>query len=95
MDYLVYIPLFLSMHDGICLNPLDMSQKKYIKENRPITRETTSRDLNPLGFPLKRRTSFQVKQHAFDIVEGKKIDHDEARQKNKEILEKYARSVFF
>ena len=79
------------MHDGICLNPFDMSQNKYTKVKRPATREVTTRDLNPLGYPLKRRSSFQIKQHALHIVEGKKINHDEARQMNKEILEKYAK----
>ena len=39
LDYMCYIPLFLSMHDNICENPLDMSSQKYTRppRQRPVS----------------------------------------------------------
>lgn len=55
MDYLVYVPLFLSMHDNICDNPLDMSDNKYDSSLRKPSGALRQRDINPLGQPLKKR----------------------------------------
>ena len=43
-----YIPLFLSMHDNICYNPLDMSNQKYVQPPRERP-PSVQRDMNPLG----------------------------------------------
>ncbi|XP_071490763.1 uncharacterized protein [Diadema antillarum] len=48
LDYMAYIPLFLSMHDNIINNPLDFAEKY----NKPSTE--IQRDMNPIGLPLKR-----------------------------------------
>ena len=45
---MAYIPLFLSMHDNIIENPLDMSTKYHNNKNT-----SSVRDMNPLGLPLK------------------------------------------
>lgn len=82
------------MHDGICSNPLDMSQSRYAKREktaRPPPQPAT-RDMNPLACPLSRRTSF-LHTEAHDILEGKVTDIEERRERNKEILHKYARYV--
>ncbi|XP_072051146.1 uncharacterized protein [Amphiura filiformis] len=47
-DYMAYIPLFLSMHDNIVDNPLDMTEKYHISADK-----NAPRDMNPLGLPLK------------------------------------------
>ena len=56
-----YIPLFMSMHDNIVDNPLDMSDQKYSvpPRTRPVSAQ---RDMNPLGFPLSKDSSLQVSQ---------------------------------
>jgi len=48
LDYMCYIPLFMSMHDNIVHNPLDMSNQKYQAppRQRPAS---VQRDMNPLG----------------------------------------------
>ena len=46
---MAYIPLFLSMHDNIIDNPLDMSTKYHSNSDK----NTSVRDMNPLGLPLK------------------------------------------
>jgi len=48
LDYMCYIPLFLSMHDNICYNPLDMSNQKYVQPPRERP-PSVQRDMNPLG----------------------------------------------
>ncbi len=50
-DYMAYIPLFLSMHDNIIDNPLDMTEK--YSQNIDKYSPNTVRDMNPLGLPLK------------------------------------------
>ena len=52
LDYLAYIPLFLSMHDKMITNPFDMSNTKYQPDRQPTA--VYSRDLNPLGHPLSK-----------------------------------------
>ncbi|XP_033113993.1 trichohyalin-like isoform X1 [Anneissia japonica] len=49
IDYMAYIPLFLSMHENIIDNPLDMEEKYNMKTNN-----VQQRDMNPLGLPLRR-----------------------------------------
>lgn len=75
------------MHDGICDNPLDMSLTKY-----PVGHKATEqRDMNPLGFSLKKNTSFLLKQQAEDLLSGKKPDKEQARKDNLEMLNKYSK----
>lgn len=82
------------MHEGICGNPLDMSLSKFKRPTRKTTatKPPVTRDLNPLGLPLKRGTSFQVEHNTMDLLEGK-VDREASLKKNKEILHKYARLV--
>lgn len=78
------------MHDGICTNPLDMSLRKFNdgRRNRPAP----TRDLNPLGFPLKKKTAFQtkIKEEAEDILAGHH-NKDDARARGRDVLNKYAK----
>ena len=53
LDYLAYIPLFLSMHDKMVDNPFDMSNKY---NPRPLSGQ--QRDMNPLGHPLRANSHF-------------------------------------
>ncbi|XP_070572862.1 trichohyalin-like [Ptychodera flava] len=48
IDYMAYIPLFMSMHENIVGNPLDRSYKYTEK------REEKQRDLVPLGLPMRK-----------------------------------------
>lgn len=89
IDYLVYIPLFLSMHDGICDNPLNMSLNKY----GPDRKVTEQRDMNPLGYPLKKQTAFMLRQQAEELLSGKKTDKEHAKKENTELLNKYSKYV--
>ncbi|KAF6022964.1 hypothetical protein EB796_018720 [Bugula neritina] len=90
LDYLVYIPLFLSMHDGICLNPFDMSLEKFNKP-RHVKNGVATRDLNPLGFPLKKETAWQNRQLADELLQGSNVNKTEMREKSRKILSKYAK----
>lgn len=74
LDYLAYIPLFLSMHDNMCDNPLDMGEK--YKPNRSVSPQ---RDQNPLGHDLKKDSVF-IKQNY------KKNDKDDLRKKAEDII---------
>ncbi|XP_067932252.1 myosin-2 heavy chain-like [Watersipora subatra] len=87
IDYLVYIPLFLSMHDGICDNPLDMSLNKYGPERRLVEQ----RDMNPLGFSLKKQTAFALRQQADELLSGKKPDVEQAKKDNSEVINRYSK----
>lgn len=82
IDYLCYIPLFLSMHDGICFNPLDMGLNKY----PPTRRVDEQRDMNPLGHPLKRTSAFMMRQRAEELLTGKKPDVEQARKEHGAML---------
>ncbi|XP_012945580.1 uncharacterized protein LOC106013701 [Aplysia californica] len=58
------------MHDNIVDNPLDMSDQKYTMP--PRTRPASAqRDMNPLGFPLSKNSSLQMRQKAKDLMEGR------------------------
>ena len=100
LDYLAYIPLFLSMHDNMCVNPLDMRNTKY--ENRPAS---TQRDMNPLGYPLSKVNLFDqtkkvkvkvkskdMQQQAKDILAGR-VDQDAAKEEGVELYNKYKKYV--
>ena len=62
LDYLVYIPLFLSMHDKMVDNPLDQRHKY---EPRPLS--GSQRDMNPLGFPLRTNSTFLAVSQINDV----------------------------
>ncbi|XP_035676811.1 uncharacterized protein LOC118415954 isoform X3 [Branchiostoma floridae] len=70
LDYMAYIPLFLSMHEKICDNPLDNSRNKYaMRVGSPVMR-----DQMPLGLPLRLAAAsmkpFKVPQEILDEVEA-------------------------
>ncbi|XP_061187777.1 uncharacterized protein LOC133195840 [Saccostrea echinata] len=88
LDYMCYIPLFLSMHDNICYNPLDMSNKKYQMPPRKRP-PSAQRDMNPLGERLKKTSDFLMKRLAKDVMEGK-INDEFLKPEEKEKLKKYA-----
>ncbi|CAH1801738.1 unnamed protein product [Owenia fusiformis] len=69
LDYIAYIPLFLSMHENICDNPLDMRDTKYEDNNDKA--DTLQRDMNPLNCPLKTDSSYMMRLKAKLILEGK------------------------
>ena len=75
------------MHDGICDNPLDMSLNKY----GPGHRVTEQRDMNPLGYSLKKQTAFMLRQQAEELLAGKKPDVEQAKKDNAEVLKKYSK----
>ncbi|GFS03632.1 hypothetical protein ElyMa_001155200 [Elysia marginata] len=89
LDYMCYIPLFMSMHDNIVDNPLDMSDQKYSvpPRTRPVSAQ---RDMNPLGFHLSKNSSLQMRQQAKDLMEGKLKDSDISPERA-EKLYKYAK----
>nr|XP_034317865.1 zinc finger CCCH domain-containing protein 13 isoform X1 [Crassostrea gigas] len=88
LDYMCYIPLFLSMHDNICYNPLDMSNKKYQMPPRKRP-PSAQRDMNPLGQRLKKTSDFLMKRLAKEVAEGK-INEDILQPEERELLKKYA-----
>ncbi|XP_076448070.1 uncharacterized protein LOC143284853 [Babylonia areolata] len=89
LDYMCYIPLFLSMHDNIVDNPLDMSDQKYTLP--PRTRPpSTQRDMNPLGYPLSRKSSLLMRKQARDLMEGK-MNTGGLRPETRDRLQKYSR----
>ena len=98
LDYLAYIPLFLSMHDNMCVNPLDMRSTKY--EDRPAS---VQRDMNPLGYPLSKVnlfdqtkkvkvTSKDMQQQAKNILAGR-ADQDAAKEEGVDLYNKYKKYV--
>ncbi|RUS85817.1 hypothetical protein EGW08_006446 [Elysia chlorotica] len=89
LDYICYIPLFLSMHDNIVDNPLDMASNKYDQMLRKPSGLPRQRDHNPLGNPLSRDSAFQNKQVARDLLQGK-ISLDDIKAEKQEIITKYS-----
>ncbi|GFO14408.1 hypothetical protein PoB_004091300 [Plakobranchus ocellatus] len=77
------------MHDNIVDNPLDMSDQKYSvpPRTRPVSAQ---RDMNPLGFPLSKTSSLQMRQQAKDLMEGRLKPSDVSPEKA-ETLYKYAK----
>ncbi|GFO14405.1 hypothetical protein PoB_004091000 [Plakobranchus ocellatus] len=90
LDYICYIPLFLSMHDNIVDNPLNMANNKYDQLLRKPSGLPRQRDHNPLGNPLSRDSSFQNKQMARDLLEGK-ISMEEVKREKRELITKYTK----
>ncbi|XP_046563193.1 uncharacterized protein LOC124272090 isoform X4 [Haliotis rubra] len=88
LDYICYIPLFLSMHDNIVDNPLDMSDDKYDSMLRKPSGGHRQRDVNPLGQPLDKKSSYQLRQQALDLLEGR-INIDDVKKEDREMLQKY------
>ncbi|XP_046353245.1 uncharacterized protein LOC124133066 isoform X4 [Haliotis rufescens] len=88
LDYICYIPLFLSMHDNIIDNPLDMSDDKYDSMLRKPSGGHRQRDINPLGQPLDKKSSYQMRQQALDLLEGR-INIDDVKKEDRELLQKY------
>ena len=88
LDYICYIPLFLSMHDNIVDNPLDMSNNKYDALLRRPSGHRRQRDMNPLGQPLNKKSSFQMRQQAEELLEGK-ITIDDVPKDNRDLINKY------
>ncbi|ESP04567.1 hypothetical protein LOTGIDRAFT_237315 [Lottia gigantea] len=89
LDYMCYIPLFMSMHDNIVDNPLDMSDKKYQVPPRKRP-PSVQRDMNPLGQPLSQNSTFLLKKQAKDLTEGR-IEKDCLKAEKVELLKKYAK----
>ncbi|KAK3580637.1 hypothetical protein CHS0354_013399 [Potamilus streckersoni] len=89
LDYLCYVPLFLSMHENIVGNPLDMSDDKYDHLLRKPSGASRQRDVNPIGFPLRKESVFQMRQQAQDLLEGRINPKDITKERN-ELLNKYA-----
>ena len=78
------------MHDNMCDNPLDMSNTRYMHK-RPAS---VQRDMNPLGYPMKKDTRFiQKNSHtalhkkANDLLGGKKPS--EVSSEGLDIFNKY------
>ncbi|KAK6175190.1 hypothetical protein SNE40_013705 [Patella caerulea] len=90
LDYICYIPLFLSMHENICDNPLDMSDNKYESMTRKPSGGTRQRDINPLGFPLRKESSYQMRQQAQDLIAGK-IKIEDVKEEKRDLLQRYAK----
>lgn len=66
-----------------------MSLRKF-NDGRRAKPPVATRDLNPLGFPLKKKTAFNAKVEAEDLLAGK-VDVEDAKARNKDVLNKYAR----
>ncbi|XP_052781998.1 uncharacterized protein LOC128218381 [Mya arenaria] len=89
LDYLCYVPLFLSMHENIVDNPLDMRDDKYDHMMRKPSGGHRQRDMNPLGHPLNRASVFQLRSQAQDLLDGK-IKPDDLKDEKRKLLEKVA-----
>ncbi|XP_033745323.1 LOW QUALITY PROTEIN: uncharacterized protein LOC117330881 [Pecten maximus] len=89
LDYMCYIPLFLSLHDNICDNPLDMSNNKYQMPPRKRP-PSVQRDMNPLGNPLKKSSTHRMKARSLEVFEGK-FPKEEYSNDYLDMLSKYAR----
>lgn len=87
IDYLVYIPLFLSFHDNICHNPLDMSNCKYEPSYR--RKASMQRDMNPLGNHLNKDSAFFRKKEAADLLSGKEDPKAKKDKENADMLNRY------
>lgn len=87
---MVYVPLFLSMHENIVDNPLDMSDQKYNSKKRQLSGGNRQRDMNPLGQPLKQTSTFMMRKQALDVLDGK-IDPKKMKTEKLEALNKYAK----
>ncbi|XP_046353248.2 uncharacterized protein LOC124133067 [Haliotis rufescens] len=89
LDYMCYIPLFMSMHDNICDNPLDMSDQKYVMPPRQRP-PSPQRDMNPLGNALSKFSSFLMKKQARDLKDGR-LDPKVVKEEQLTVLKSYAK----
>ena len=87
-----YIPLFLSMHDNIVDNPLDMSDSKYDKMMRKPSGQGRQCDMNPLGQPLSRASTHMVRHDAKELLEGKVTMDDLRPTAKQDLVAKYSKS---
>lgn len=87
LDYLCYVPLFLSMHENIIDNPLDMSDNKYDHMLRKPSGGHRQRDMNPLGQPMKKESFFQLRAQAKDLLDGK-INPKDLKEEKLKLLQK-------
>ena len=89
LDYLCYVPLFLSMHENIVDNPLDMSSDKYDHLLRKPSGGHRQRDMNPSGYPLRRESVFQLREQAKDLLDGK-INPSDLKEEKVKLLRRVA-----
>ncbi|XP_067685072.1 uncharacterized protein [Haliotis asinina] len=89
LDYMCYIPLFMSLHDNIVDNPLDMSDQKYVMPPRQRP-PSPQRDMNPLGNALSKFSSFLMKKQARDLKDGR-LDPSMVREDQLAVLKSYAK----
>lgn len=78
----------MSMHDNICDNPLDMSDRKYTMPPRKRP-PSTQRDMNPLGNPLSKNSTYLLRKQALDLMAGK-LDKSGLQAEKIELLNRYA-----
>lgn len=90
LDFICYIPLFMSMHDNIVDNPLDMSCDKYSEKRRRLSGTIRQRDMNPLGVPLKKNSAYQLRRQAKELLAGK-IAQDHLDKQKRELLNRYTK----
>ncbi|XP_053377938.1 uncharacterized protein LOC123530293 [Mercenaria mercenaria] len=88
LDYMCYIPLFLSMHDNICYNPLDMSNEKYTQPPRERP-PSVQRDMNPLGNKLTKQSAYQVRKRAMEMMQATNSNAVQVSKSYMDILNKY------
>lgn len=90
LDFICYIPLFMSMHDNIVDNPLDMSCDKYDEKRRRLSGLARQRDMNPLGVPLQKNSPYQLRQQAKELLAGK-VNREDLDEQRSALLNKYAK----
>ncbi|XP_060590100.1 uncharacterized protein LOC132745252 [Ruditapes philippinarum] len=88
LDYMCYIPLFLSMHDNICFNPLDMSNQKYTQPPRERP-PSVQRDMNPLGSHLTKESAYMTRKRAMEMMQGTNSNAVQVSKSYMDILNKY------
>ncbi|KAL4226193.1 hypothetical protein ACF0H5_014179 [Mactra antiquata] len=93
LDYMCYIPLFLSMHDNICYNPLDMSNQKYQQppRERPAS---VQRDMNPLGSSLTKQSAYWTRKKMMDMMQVPPNAAVQVSKRYMDILNKYKTDRF-
>ncbi|WAR25226.1 hypothetical protein MAR_010930 [Mya arenaria] len=88
LDYMCYIPLFLSMHDNIVYNPLDMSNQKYQQPPRERP-PSVQRDMNPLGCDLTKQSAYWVRKKAMEMMSGTSNNAVQVSRSYMDILKRY------
>lgn len=77
------------MHDNICDDPFDMSREKYQMPPRKRP-PSAQRDMNPLGQPLKKDSTYLMRKQAQDLLEGKISAHAVSKD-YLDVLNKYSK----